>query len=81
MSRRCAVVSTNVGGLPEVIGKEEDLYSKDHVEKFVSRIKELQQNKDLLQQEREYFYERYAKNYTLEVHLNRHREFYRKVLS
>ena len=81
MSRKCAVLSTNVGGLPEVIGKEEDLYAKDHVEKFVARMKELQQNKDLLQQEREYFYERYLQNYTLEVHLNRHRDLYRKILS
>ena len=81
MSRKCAVLSTNVGGLPEVIGKKEDLYSKDHVERFVSRMKELQQNKDLLQQEREYFYERYRQNYTLDVHLNRHVELYRSILS
>ena len=34
MSRKCAVLSTTVGGLKEVIGKEENLYTKETVDRF-----------------------------------------------
>lgn len=78
MSRKCAVLSTSVGGLTEVIGREEDLYTKDTVNKFVSRMCELAGDKNLLDGEREFFYSRYRDNYTREVHLNAHRKLYEK---
>ncbi len=81
MSRKCAVLSTNVGGLPEVIGKEEDLYTKEDVSRFVSRVKALQNDPDLLSSEREYFFDRYRENYTLKTHLERHADLYRQILS
>lgn len=81
MSRKCAVLSTSVGGLTEVIEKSEDLYTKDDVARFVNRVKQLRESPDLLQEEREYFYRRYLDNFTLETHLNRHRELYREILT
>ncbi len=81
MSRKCAVLSTSVGGLPEVIGREEDLYSKDHVERFVERIRQLQRSDELLKKEKDYFYNRYRENYTLSVHLARHKALYEEILA
>ena len=79
MSRRCSVVSTSVGGLPEVIGKEENLYSKDTVDKFVTRVKRLSEDKAELERDREFFYNRYRNLYTTEAHVMRHVELYKKI--
>ncbi|MBR4168499.1 MAG: glycosyltransferase family 4 protein [Lachnospiraceae bacterium] len=80
MSRKCAVLSTSVGGLTEVIGREEDLYTKEDTDRFVQRIIALKDSPEILDDEREYFYQRYRDNYTLETHLNRHRELYLSIL-
>ena len=80
MSRRCSVVSTNVGGLPEVIGKEENLYSKDNIERFVVRIDELSKNREELEGDREFFYNRYRNRYTTEVHIMRHVNLYNSII-
>ncbi|MBO4902171.1 MAG: glycosyltransferase family 4 protein [Lachnospiraceae bacterium] len=80
MSRKCVVLSTNAGGLPEVIGREEDLYSKEDTDRFVKRVRTLAASKELLEEEREYFYRRYVENYTLETHLERHAALYREIL-
>ncbi|MBQ7581897.1 MAG: glycosyltransferase family 4 protein [Lachnospiraceae bacterium] len=80
MSRKCAVLSTSVGGLTEVIAREEDLYTKEDVSRFVTRMKELAASKELLDAEREFFYHRYLDNYTLETHLNRHKDLYLSIL-
>ncbi|MCR5508349.1 MAG: glycosyltransferase family 4 protein [Lachnospiraceae bacterium] len=79
MSRKCCVVSTAVGGLPEVIGKEENLYTKDTVDKFVSRIKKLSEDRAELDADREFFYNRYRNLYTKENHVMRHVELYTKI--
>lgn len=80
MSRRCSVVSTSVGGLPEVIGKEENLYTKDTIERFVKRLKRLSEDPEELNRDREFFYNRYRNLYTTETHVLRHAELYRKIL-
>lgn len=80
MSRRCSVVSTNVGGLPEVIGKEENLYDKSSIDKFVKRIKRLRIDRAELERDREFFYNRYRNLYTTQTHVMRHVELYRRVL-
>ncbi len=80
MSRKCSVVSTTVGGLPEVIGKEENLYSKDNVDKFVSRVKKLSEDRAELEKDREFFYNRYRNLYTTETHVMRHVELYRRII-
>lgn len=80
MSRRCAVVSTSVGGLTEVIGKEENLYTKDTLDRFVNRVKELSDNKEELDKDREFFYKRYRDNYTIEANVTEHAALYNEIL-
>lgn len=79
MSRRCAVLSTSVGGLTEVIGREEDLYTKDTVDKFVNRMRKLKENPSLMEEEREYYFNRYKSNYTRDVHLDAHKALYGEI--
>ncbi len=81
MSRRCAVVSTMAGGLPEVIGKEENLYTKTSLDKLCERVEVLKDSKDELDADKEFFYNRYRNCYTKEVHVLRHAELYRKIWS
>ncbi|MBQ7563661.1 MAG: glycosyltransferase family 4 protein [Lachnospiraceae bacterium] len=81
MSRKCSVVSTSVGGLTEVVGKEENLFTKEGVGRFVKRVKELSEDPEELSKDREYFYQRYRENYTLEKHIERHAALYSRILS
>lgn len=80
MSRKCSVVSTSVGGLTEVIGKQENLYTKDTVEKFVNRVNLLSKNRDELESDREFFYNRYKDNYTIEANVNKHVSLYNDII-
>ncbi len=80
MSRKCPVVSTSVGGLTEVIGKEENLYTKDDLTKFTECIKRLYNDRKELEKDRDFFYERYRDNFTLDVHIKRHIRLYDEVL-
>ncbi len=80
MSRKCAVVSTSVGGLPEVIGKEENLYTKDRFEKGVRYVKMLAENPKKLDADREYFYKRYLDRYTEEQYIEKHRRLYDELI-
>lgn len=81
MSRKCSVVSTSVGGLTEVIGKEENLYTKDTISKFVNRVKILSENKEELNLDREFFYNRYKDNYTIEANVTKHVALYNEILN
>ncbi len=81
MSRKCVVLSTAVGGLPEVIGNEKDLYDMADKSKLTSRMKELIADPDALAAEREMFYDRYRENYTADKNVERHMEVYRKILT
>ncbi len=80
MSRKCAVVSTSVGGLTEVVKKEENLFTKEDVKRFVTRVGQLYRDPEELSLDREYFYNRYRENYTLERHIERHRQVYLDIL-
>ena len=81
MSRKCAVLSTSAGGLAEVIGREKNLYDKEDLSKFAARMKELYEDSDKLDLEREYFYDRYKSLYTKEVNVSRHADLYSEILS
>lgn len=80
MSRKCSVLSTSVGGLSEVIGKEENLYTKDNVEKFVTRMKQLSESRDEVAKDGEFFYKRYKENYTIEKNVERHTAVYDSLI-
>jgi len=81
MSRKCAVISTAVGGLPEVIGKEDNLYTVDTVQRAVDYIRKASEDKQFLQEEQEYFYRRYKDNFTKEKCLKDHLKVYKEILS
>lgn len=80
MSRKCAVISTAVGGLPEVIGRSENLYDKENLVTFVKRMKQLYDDPQLLNSERIYYYERYKSLYTKEMNVVRHINLYREII-
>lgn len=80
MSRKCVVLSTAVGGLPEVIGKTENLYDKDHLEVLASRIKYFIGNPDAMDAERDYYFNRFKSLYTRDVNTYRHTEVYEEIL-
>jgi len=80
MSRKCAVLSTSVGGLSEVVAKAENLYTKDTLAKFVDRVRILNENKEELNEDREFFYNRYKNNYTIEANVSKHLALYDEIL-
>ncbi len=80
MSRKCAVLSTGVGGLPEVIGKNENLYSMDDLSKLISYVKRASASEEFLKEEQEYFYDRYHRLYTSDSYIKSHVELYDRIV-
>ncbi len=80
MSRKCIVLSTAVGGLPEVISNTDDLYDMDDLGKLSSRIGYLISDQKAADEEREMFYRRYADNYTTEKNIEGHIKIYDTIL-
>lgn len=80
MSRRCAVVSTSVGGLTEVVAKKDNLYTKEKYIKCADRIDKLYHDKAELEFDKDYFYQRYQDNYTREICLQKHVRLYKEIL-
>ena len=80
MSRKCMVLSTPVGGLTEVIGKEDDLYEMKDLSRLAKRIEYLATHPDEAQKERDYFYLRYKENYTRDRNIKGHIEVYGSIL-
>ena len=79
MSRKCIVLSTAVGGLPEVIGNKDDLYDMNDLSKLTDRIKALMDDPEAAKREREMFYKRYTDNYTPDKNIEGHLRVYRKI--
>ena len=78
MSRCCAVMSTNVGGLPEVMGRAENLYSMEDLSVLTDYVKKASVDREFLKREQEYFYNRYHENYTSDAYIKRHLNIYGK---
>lgn len=81
MSRKCAVIATSVGGLKEVIEKDENLYTEDTPEKAVAYIKKMAEHPEKLKEDQDYFFHRYQNEFTQEKCLMDHLEIYRKILN
>ena len=79
MSRGCAVIATGVGGLPEVIGDDRYIYSKDNVGKAVELCRKFSEDTEALRQAQEYFLKRYRDNFTMDKYISRHKEIYAKL--
>ena len=80
MSRKCAVVSTSVGGLPEVIGDERFLYTKEDPDKGTECIKRLYEDRESLKKAGDYFYDRYKQFYSEEKYMENHRRLYDEII-
>jgi len=80
MSRKCAVVSTSVGGLPEVIGDERYLYTKENIVNGIECIRQLYEDKNKLKEAGEYFYGRYKDLYSEEIYIENHRRLYYEII-
>lgn len=80
MSRKCSVVSTDVGGLKEVIAREENLYSEDSINKCIGHIKELYEDRELLAKEQNYFYNRYLNTFSQKKCVEDHKMIYREII-
>lgn len=78
MSRKCIVIGRNVGGLPEIINKKENILEND-VNQFSKRIIDYKNNDKELLKDKEWFYERYIKNYVNEKNVNEHKKVYKKI--
>lgn len=80
MSRKCAVISTDVGGLSEVIGKKDNLYTKETMERAIMYIQRADEDRAFLASEQEYFYNRFKDNFSQERCIEDHLDIYRKLL-
>ena len=80
MSRKCIVLSTAVGGLPEVIANTDDLYDINDLDKLTSRMKYLISHPDEAEAERGMFYSRYRDNYTPDKNIEGHIKIYDGIL-
>lgn len=79
MSRKCVVIGRNVGGLPEVIGKEENILECD-VNAFSERILFYKSNIDSLNKDKEWFLNRFINNYTVNANTEKHKSIYDDIV-
>lgn len=79
MSQGCAVIGTQVGGLPEVIGKADNCLPRE-MSAFCSKLKFYEQNPETLKQDKEFFYLRYLNNFSLANNSEKHRRLYQMLL-
>lgn len=79
MSRGCAVISTDVGGLSEVIGRPENLYTEDNADRAVDYIRRASTDKAFLEAEQRYFYDRYRSCFSRETCLAEHLKIYDEI--
>ncbi len=80
MSRKCVVLSTPVGGLPEVIGNKDDLYDMNDLKKLTDRVSYYVHDPEAMERARCMYYDRYRNNYTVEKNIEGHAKLYREIL-
>lgn len=80
MSRKCALLSTRAGGLPEVIGREENLYDENSLSKVFDYLMRCDADREFLKREQEYFYSRYRESFSQDRCLKDHLAIYDRVL-
>jgi glycosyltransferase involved in cell wall biosynthesis len=80
MSRKCVVIGREVGGLPEVINKDENILELDVVA-FHNRICEYKINSQILKKDKEWFYNRFVKHYTIANETQKHKDIYENIIA
>lgn len=78
MSRKCVVIGRNVGALPEVILKDSNIMNCESKE-FIKKMEEYFNNEKSLLNDKEWFYNRYIDNYTLNINIQNHINLYSKL--
>ena len=78
MSQKTVVIGTNVGGIPEVISKKENILEADST-KFLERIRFYDKNRKELEQDKEFFYQRYKKNFSLKANIDNYNKIYKEI--
>lgn len=79
MSRKCIVIGRNVGGLPEVIGDEDDILDCDETS-FSERILYYKINNKERINKKEWYFERFMNRYTIETNIDSHKILYEDLL-
>lgn len=79
MSQGCAVIATQVGGLPEVIGKPENCIPQE-ADAFCKRLDYYSKNPDVLEKDKAFFFQRYKKCFSIRQNIHNHCELYRSLL-
>lgn len=76
MACDCAVLGTDVGGIPEIIQKSSNIYTIFDLEKCIKYIIQLQNNSILLENDKRYFKKRYLSNFSVKCNIEKHKEIY-----
>jgi glycosyltransferase involved in cell wall biosynthesis len=79
MSRKCAVIGRNVGGLPEVIGKSRNIL-KNNVKEFTERILYYKTHPKLLNKDKEWFLNRFREKFTVKNCIDNHCKLYEDLV-
>lgn len=80
MSRGCAVLSTDVGGLSEVISKKENLYTEDTPQLAVDYVRKAAADSSFLKAEQEFFLNRFRDNYSQDKCISDHIAVYEQLM-
>ncbi|KGX89983.1 hypothetical protein N781_08755 [Pontibacillus halophilus JSM 076056 = DSM 19796] len=79
MSRKCAVLSRDVGGLTEVVERKSNLLEANSIS-FINMLDKYYRNPDLLKKDKEWFYDKYDKKYSSKQHFKLYNELYERFL-
>jgi glycosyltransferase involved in cell wall biosynthesis len=80
MARGCAVLGTDSGGVPEVIGKSENLFPVQNATLLSQKILTYASDRKLLEQDKFLFRKRAEKLYSIENHTKKLCAIYHNVL-
>ncbi|MEZ8402372.1 glycosyltransferase family 4 protein [Vibrio splendidus] len=78
MARHCCVLSSNVGGLPEVIGNNSYVMDLDK-NSYINKLIELIENPDELENAKKFFFYRYNKEFSQDNNTNLHHDLYSEI--
>jgi len=79
MSRKCCVLGTNVGGIPEVVGDSDRVFGQN-AEYFADYIERLIKDRLLLEKKKTDSFMRFVDNFNSEVVIMKHYDLYRRLL-
>lgn len=79
MSQGCVVIGTQVGGLPEVIGKSENCLPRVS-EPFCERLNYYSNHCNVLERDKEFFFNRYLEKFSMSQNIEQHCKLYHSLM-